>query len=510
MSTVHADAQAGPAEAPAEAPAEPFTGAPLPAQPTTTAAAVREVVRTVRTAQELWAGVPVRERAGLLLRFHDLLLDRQSEILDLIQRETGKARIDAFQETGDVAFAARYCARVAPRLLSEDRVAGWIPGMIRVRRLRRPVGVVGNVVPWNYPLTLAMSDALAAIVAGNGVVLKPDPQTALTALWGRDLLLEAGAPPGLLEVVTGDGATTGAALVDAVDHVCFTGATATGRIVGAAAGRRLVGASLELGGKNGLYVAHDAHLARAAEGALRDCFGNTGQLCVSIERLVLHEAIAEEFLALFLPMVRRLRQGARLDYTCDLGSLTTAAQFRQVANHVDDAVARGARVLSGGRARPELGPWFYAATVLENVPDEALCAQEETFGPVVSVVRVGSDDEAVRVVNQGDYGLNASVWSRDLRRAVGIARRIRAGTVSVNEAYTATWGSHRAEMGGIGASGLGRRHGPEGILRFTETQTIAVVHRPGLAPVRHLGGEGFARLSTGALRATRKLRVPWP
>jgi succinate-semialdehyde dehydrogenase/glutarate-semialdehyde dehydrogenase len=298
--------------------------------------------------------------------------------------------------------------------------------------------------------------------------------------------------------------------VDAVDHVCFTGSTATGRIVGAAAGARLVGASLELGGKNGLYVAHDADLARAAEGALRDCFGNTGQLCMSIERLVLHEAIAEDFLAHFLPMVRRMRQGARLDYTCDLGSLTTAAQLRRVSEHVDDAVRRGARVLTGGRARPDLGPWFYAATVLEDVPPEALCAGEETFGPVVSVLRVGSDDEAVRAINEGEYGLNAGVWSRDVRRAVRIARRIRAGTVSVNEAHTATWGSHRAEMGGIGASGLGRRHGPEGILRFTETQTIAVVGRPGLAPVRHLGGEGFAKLATGALRTTRKLHLPWP
>jgi succinate-semialdehyde dehydrogenase/glutarate-semialdehyde dehydrogenase len=231
---------------------------------------------------------------------------------------------------------------------------------------------------------------------------------------------------------------------------------------------------------------------------------------MSIERVVLHETIAEDFLAVFLPMVRRLRQGPRLDYTCDLGSLTSAAQLERVSAHVDDAVRRGGRVLTGGRARPELGPFFYAATVLENVPAEALCSREETFGPVVSVIRVGSDDEAVRVINQGDYGLNASVWSRDVRRAIGLARRIRAGTVSVNESYAATWGSHRAEMGGIGASGLGRRHGPEGILRFTEAQTIAVVSRPGLAPVRHLGGERFANLATGAMRTSRKLHLPWP
>jgi succinate-semialdehyde dehydrogenase/glutarate-semialdehyde dehydrogenase len=491
-------------------PVEPFTGIPLPPQPLTAPDGVRSAVERARVVQQTWSEVSVRRRADLLLRLHDLLLDRQSEGLDLVQRETGKARTHAFEELGDVAFAARYCARVAPRLLAEDRVAGWIPVLLRARRLRRPVGVVGVIAPWNYPLTLALSDALAAIVAGNAVVLKPDPQTALTALWGRDLLREAGAPEGLFEVVTGDGATTGAALVEACDHICFTGSTATGRLVGAAAGARLIGASLELGGKNGLYVAPDADLARAAEGAVRDCFSGTGQLCVSIERLVLHEAMADDFLGLFLPMVRRLRQGARLDYTCDLGSLTSAAQLARVTEHVDDAVRHGARVLTGGRALPELGPFFYAATVLENVPPQALCAREETFGPVVSVVRVGSDDEAVRAINEGEYGLNSAVWSRDRRRAVRIARRIRAGTVSVNEAYQASWGSHRAEMGGMGASGLGRRHGPEGILRFTETQTVVVAARPGLAPVRWLGGERFARIATRALRTTRRLRLPWP
>lgn len=489
---------------------EPFTSDPLPVQSVAGRTEVRLAVSAARAVQTSWAGLPVRERAAVLLRYHDLLLDRQSEILDLIQRETGKARVHAFEEVGDVAIAARYCAKVAPRLLADAQVMGLVPVMMRVRRERRPVGVVGVVVPWNYPFTLAMSDSLAAIVAGNAVVLKPDPQTSLTALWARDLLLEAGAPEGLLQVVTGDGATTGAALVDEVDHVSFTGSTATGRIVGRAAGARLVGMSLELGGKNGLYVAADADLARAAEGAVRDCFSGTGQLCVSVERLVLHESIAEDFLAEFLPRVAALRQGGTLDYTCDLGSLTSAAQLARVRGHVDDAVRLGARVLTGGRHRPELGPYFYAPTVLDGVPAEAACAREETFGPVVSVTRVGSDDEAVRVMNDNEFGLNAAVWSRDVPRAVRIARRVRAGTVSVNEAYIASWGSHRAEMGGMGASGLGRRHGPEGVLRFTETQSIAVVSRPGLAPVRHLGGERYARIVTGALRATRRLRLPWP
>ncbi len=291
---------------------------------------------------------------------------------------------------------------------------------------RRPQGVVGVISPWDYPLTLAMSDLLPALVAGNAVVLKPDTQSVLTALWAVDLLHRAGLPESLVQVVVGEGGVIGTALVDAVDHLCFTGSTRTGRVVAAQAGSRLVGASLELGGKNPFYVAADEH---------------------------------------------------------------------------------GARVLAGGRPRPDVGPLFHEPTVLADVPQSAACFGEETFGPVVSVHVVGSDDEAVALANDTDFGLNANVWTRDTARGPRLAARIRAGTVSVNETYIATWGAVAAPMGGMKASGLGRRHGREGISRFTQAQTITVQHGTGhgvgLGRVVDLPAATWTRGFTLALRAMR-------
>ena len=331
----------------------------------------------------------------------------------------------------------------------------------------------------------------------------------MTALWAAAALAEAGLPDGLFSVVVGDGPLLGTALIDAADHVAFTGSTATGRLVAQRAAARLVGSSLELGGKNSLYVAEDADLDRAAEAAVRDCFANAGQLCISMERLLLHERIADAFLDRFIDRVRHLRMGTALDFSYDLGCLISAAQLERVRSHVDDAVARGARVLIGGRALPELGPLFYAPTVLEGVPVEAACYAQETFGPVVAVYRVSSDGEAVALANGTDYGLNASIWTRDVRRGARLARLVRTGTVSVNEAYTASWASVAAPMGGRNASGLGRRHGAQGLLRYTEAQTI-VVQRVGLRPLYAQGGERFAAAFSGALRLTRRTHAPWP
>ncbi len=387
--------------------------------------------------------------------------------------ESGKSRRSAFEEVADVAILTRHYARRGPRYLADRRAPGMLPVLTGTRVHRRPVGVVGVIAPWNYPLTLAFAEAVPALVAGNAVVLKPDPQTTLSALWGAELLEEAGLPGDLFLVVAGGG-DVGAAVTDHVDHIAFTGSTATGRKVAARAGERLIGATLELGGKNPLYVAADADVRAAARGAVRACFSNSGQLCVSVERLVLHEDVADAFLDEFVPLVREMRLGAGLDYSADMGSLTSRAQLDRVVAHVEDAIARGARVLAGGVHRADIGPWFYAPTVLDDVPDDAACAREETFGPVVSVRRVASDDEAVRVMNDSEFGLNASVWTRDVARGRRIAARVEAGTVNVNDGYSAAWGSVGAPMGGFKASGLGRRHGREGIEALTEAQTISV------------------------------------
>lgn len=309
-----------------------------------------------RAAQRDWAHRSARERAAVVLRFHDLLLRRQDQVLDLIQWENGKSRKDAFLEVADVALTARYYGRRAPGLLAPRRRRGAFPVLTRTTELRHPKGVVGVISPWNYPLSLAAGDVIAALLAGNAVVHKPDSQTALTALWAVDLMIEAGLPADLWAVVLGSGTDLGEPLLAGADYLMFTGSTATGRWMAGRAGQRLIGCSLELGGKNALLVLDDADLDRAAEGAVRACFASSGQLCISMERIYVPAARERAFLDRFLARVTAMRLGSSYDDVPDMGSLTTPAQLDAVTAHVQDARAHGATVLTGGRARPDLGP----------------------------------------------------------------------------------------------------------------------------------------------------------
>ena len=485
----------------------PFTGERLAVLPESTPGDVAEAFARAREAQRAWAARPVRERAAVLLRFHDLLLDRQSEVLDLVQLETGKARLHAHEEVQAVAVAARHYGRKAASYLRPRRHTGAFPVLTRVRELRHPRGVVGQIAPWNYPLELSVGDALPAFAAGNAVVMKPDTETALTALWARALLIEAGLPAGVWQVVIGEGPVIGPAVVDQADYVSFTGSTRTGREVAQRAAFRLVGCSLELGGKNAMLVLDDADPDRAAAGAVRGAFSSAGQLCISIERLYVHASVADAFLERFTARTRALRLGAALAYGADMGSLVSERQLRTVTHHVEDAVAKGARVLAGGRPRPDVGPLFHEPTVLEGVtPSMAVC-EEETFGPVVSVYRFTDDEEAIALANATPYGLNASVWSGNGRRARAVAARLRAGTVNVNEGYAAAYGSVQAPMGGMGESGLGRRHGAEGILKYTEAQTVAHQRVLPMAPSFGMDDERYAAFMTRSLRAMKTFRL---
>ncbi|MBB1245914.1 succinate-semialdehyde dehydrogenase (NADP(+)) [Streptomyces durbertensis] len=484
----------------------PFTGQKLADLPEATPEDVERAFRRARRAQRDWERVPVRRRAAVLLRFHDLVLERQREVLDLIQLETGKARLHAHEEIQAVSIAARHYGRKAPAYLRPRRHQGAVPLLTHVRELRHPRGVVAQIAPWNYPLELSVGDALPAFVAGNAVVMKPDTETALTAMWARRLLIEAGLPEDVWQIVLGDGPVIGPEVVDRGDYVSFTGSTATGRAVAQRAAARLVGCSLELGGKNAMIVLDDADPDKAAAGAVRGCFSSAGQLCISIERLYVHEAVADAFLERFVARTKAMRLGSALAYGADMGSLVSRAQLDNVTRHVDEAVEKGATVLAGGRPRPDLGPLFYEPTILEGVSAPMAVCAEETFGPVVSVYRFSDEEEALALANATPYGLNASVWSTSPRRARALAARIRTGTVNINEGYAPAYGSVQAPMGGMGDSGLGRRHGSEGILKYTEAQTVAHQRLLPMAPSLGMDQEGYADFMTRSLKALKAFR----
>jgi succinate-semialdehyde dehydrogenase/glutarate-semialdehyde dehydrogenase len=458
-----------------------------------------------RDAQRSWAERSIRERARVLMAFHDLIVQRRAEALDIIQQENGKVRSEALDEVLDIANNARYYARSAPSLLKPRRTSSPMPGVLGAVEVRHPQGVVGIISPWNYPLALAASDAIPALLAGNAVVLKPDLQTPFSALWVADLLREAGLPAGLFAVVLGEGPVIGPEVVDRADYVMFTGSTRVGREIAVRAAERLVGCSLELGGKNSFVVLEDADPVKAAEGAARSCFAGAGQLCVGTERVLVHEDLWSEFVPELLRRVDGLRLSTEDTWDADMGSLISAKQLAAVQRHVDSAVDAGATLLAGGKPRPDLGPYFFEPTVLTDVPDDAAVWCEETFGPVVTLRRFSTDDEAVHLANDTTYGLNASVWSRDLAHARRVAERIQVGTVGINEGYKAPWAVVDAPMGGMKASGLARRHGAEGLLKYTEPQTVAWMRGMNYGRPAWMSDEAMGKVLLGIAQTLRRI-----
>ncbi|MFD9891080.1 succinic semialdehyde dehydrogenase [Amycolatopsis sp. NPDC059027] len=492
--------------APVRMPA-PFTGKPIATLPQAGDPEVRAAFATARAAQRDWAERPVRERQQVLVRLHDLILERQREVLDLVQIEAGKARLDAFDEVSAAALVAAYYGKHSAKILAPRRAAGVIPGLTKTGEIRHPKGVVGIISPWNYPLALTAMDVFPALAAGNTVVQKPDNQTALSALWLHELASEAGLPDDVWQIVLGRGSRIGAALVEESDYLCFTGSTPTGKELAGQVAKRLTSYSLELGGKNPMIVLPDADVAKAAAGAVTACFSSAGQLCVSVERIYVHEDIREEFTRAFVAKTAALRLGGALDFHAQMGSLTSEDQLRTVSRHVEDARSKGAQVLTGGRARPDLGPLFYEPTVLSGVTPEMTPFADETFGPVVSVYGYTDVTEAIEAANDTPFGLNASVWSRNGRAGWEVAARLKAGTVNVNEGYAATFGSVGVPMGGMKESGVGRRNGAEGLLKYTESQSIAIQRGLALRPGRGVPGSVWARGLTAGLKALRHL--PW-
>jgi succinate-semialdehyde dehydrogenase/glutarate-semialdehyde dehydrogenase len=465
---------------------------------------VAEAAQAAREAQNAWAATPLSQRVQVIRRLHDLVLDNHAHILDIIQTETGKSRQSAMDEVADVAMTARYYSRSAKRHLGPHRRAGAFPLVTQTQERHVPKGVVGMITPWNYPFTLPISDAIPALLAGNAVVLKPDPKTPFSALIGMELLSQAGLPDNLFVMVTGEPAEIGPALIAESDFVMFTGSTQTGKIIAQACGHRLIDFSAELGGKNPMIVLADAPLDRAVEGTIAASFSNAGQLCMSVERLMVHESIAKEFTAKLVARIESLSLGVGLHWDADVGSLISESQLNRVKSHVADATDKGAELLVGGTHRPDVGPYVFEPTLLGKVTEDMVACREETFGPVVSLTTFADDEEAIRRANDSDYGLNASVWGAP-RHARQVAEAIQAGSVNINEGFTATWTSLDAPMGGFKKSGVGRRHGRAGIVKYTDAQTISRQKLVLISKPPAMRGDKFAALIVRGLKLLAKL-----
>ncbi|MBC7811780.1 MAG: aldehyde dehydrogenase family protein, partial [Burkholderiales bacterium] len=424
----------------------PVTGERIGSIAESTRADVQAAVERGRSAQPAWAALTAKERARLVRAWGDRLWAQRDEVIAIIRSETGKTDGSALGEIIGLDANVHYLYRNAPRLLRSQRRQALFPIVQSARVYYKPHGVVGIISPWNYPLLLAFIDMLPALIAGNSVVIKPSEITPLSALHGVRLMHEYGIPSNVVQVVTGAG-ETGAALVDFVDYVSFTGSTAVGRKVAVRAAERLIPYSMELGGKDPLIVLKDADLDQAAAGAIRGGVENSGQVCVSTERVYVEDAIYDPFVVKLRYWADKLVCGSGDGFDVHLGSLTNEREIERCEAQITDAVSKGAQVIYGGQRRPDLGPLFFEPTVLINVDHSMRVMQEETFGPLVPVMRVRDADEAVRLANDNEYGLSGAIFSRDLKRAEQLATRIDSGDIAVNRTHV-VFGTPDAPMGG--------------------------------------------------------------
>ena len=480
---VGAGANGAGADSAAIAVENPATGETIATVPALDADAVRALVVAAREAQPAWAEAGFDERGKVLLAARAWMVANGERVVETICGETGRPADETqFAELSYGLSALEFWAKMAPVYLADEEIQSASP-FVRGRKLLvryAPVGVVGVIGPWNYPLNNSFGDCIPALAAGNAVVLKPSDVTPLTSLLMAEMLTECGLPHGVFSVATGRG-DTGAALVDEVDVVMFTGSVATGKKVMARAAETLTPVSLELGGKDPMIVLADADLERAANAAVSYGVNNSGQVCISVERIYVEDPVHDEFVDRVQGKLEALRQGPPgAPGTVDVGAIIFAPQIDLIDSHVRDAVERGAKVVVGGK-RGEGPGRFYEPTLLTGVDHSMRCMTEETFGPTLPVMRVADVEEAVRLANDGPYGLQASVWTRDTERGEAIARRIESGVACVNDAQV-NYGALELPMGGWKSSGLGSRHGPDGIRKYAKRQSIMVT--PGYAPSR--------------------------
>lgn len=442
-------------------------------------------VERARKAQLDWARLPVAERVRPILRALQVLLARQEEVIDTVISETGKPRTEALQmEVFAVGDALNFYAKNAERILRTEkrRLHGVMRFMKRLRLVYRPLGVVGVISPWNAPFVLAINPSIQALLAGNAVILKPSEVTPFSGQLAGEILADAGLPMDLFQVLTGDGETGSALCRAGVDKVSFTGSVATGRKVAVACAEQLIPCTLELGGKDAMIVCEDVNLDYAAAGAVAGAFVNTGQYCCGTERVYVVDSVADEFTEKVVARVAQLRQGAEGEF--DVGAIFWPRQLEIIESHMADAVERGARVLAGGRRNPDLKGLFYEPTVLTDVDHEMRIMREETFGPILPIMRVSDEEEALSLANDSEYGLSGNVWTRDVSKGVRLAERMESGSVCVND-MSMTYGIQEAPFGGLKHSGVGQVNGVTGLRGYCHAEPILVDRRGGKMSASH-------------------------
>ena len=449
----------------------PVTGERLGEFPITSEEGVQAAVEAARAAFPAWRATPLAQRLERLARVKDIITEDGEAMAQLISQDTGKPLVDSMiTELFSIPLFLDYYAKKAPKILARQRVRTPIvfPGKASYVE-HAPMGVIAVISPWNFPFQLSMVPVLSALIAGNTVILKPSEVTPITGDLIDKLMRRVGLPEGVFQVVQGDGATGAALTRSQVDKIFFTGSVATGKKVMAEAAKKPIPVELELGGKDAMIVCEDANLERAARGAIWGGFINAGQMCISVERLFVRAEVYDEFLRLLERELDRLKVGGP-EEDADMGPMIFPSQLDVVEAHIQDALAHGATLRRGGKRMDRPGQFFEPALLTEITP-EMLIYREETFGPVLPILKVRSDEEAIRLANDHQYGLTGSVWTQDRARGLRIASALECGQVMINDVVVAV-GNPALPFGGVKASGFGRYHGPEGLLTFTHQKAI--------------------------------------